>query len=61
MLFKSLLICLLKEEAEDKKRKPFDRNTDLAVTGLTREDSKKYIEKTKELSGRFSKGRQKFL
>ncbi|XP_035704903.1 GPALPP motifs-containing protein 1 isoform X2 [Folsomia candida] len=50
-----------KEAVEDKKRKPFDRNTDLAVSGLSREDSKKYIEKTKELGGRFAKGRQKFL
>jgi len=49
------------KKAKEAKRKPFDRNTDLSVSGLTKEDSKKYIEKSRELGGRFQKGRQKFL
>jgi len=51
------------QEAEKKeaKRKPFNRDTDLSVSGLTKEDSKKYVERSRELGGRFKQGRQKFL
>lgn len=44
-----------------KERRPFDRDVDLKVGGLSDADKEKYIKKSQELSSRFSGGKQKFL
>jgi len=42
-------------------RRPFDRDIDLKVSGLSEEDKEKFIKKTAELTSRFRGGKQKFL
>jgi len=52
---------LTQASTEVKERRPFDRNIDLKISGLSSEDKKKYVEKSRELDTRFSKGKQKYL
>jgi len=50
-----------KDTVEQGERKPFDRDTDLSITGISEKDKKKYIEKSKELNTKFSRGSRKYL
>jgi len=49
------------EEKGPTERRPFDRDVDLSVSGLSEEDKEKFIKKTAELTSRFRGGKQKFL
>ncbi|CAL8126334.1 unnamed protein product [Orchesella dallaii] len=50
-----------KDTSEKAERKPFDRDTDLTISGISEGDKKKYIEKSKELNTKFSRGSRKYL
>ncbi|ODM97958.1 GPALPP motif-containing protein 1 [Orchesella cincta] len=50
-----------KDTTEKAERKAFDRDTDLQISGMKEGDKQKYIEKSKELNTKFSRGSRKYL